>query len=44
MRLEALEDFKLVKAPFEGIVTARNTDIGGMVTQVPATRFSSWPG
>jgi len=31
LRLEALEDFKLVKAPFEGIVTARNTDIGGMV-------------
>jgi RND family efflux transporter MFP subunit len=30
-RLEALEDFKIVKAPFEGIVTARNTDIGGMV-------------
>ena len=31
LRLEALEGFKLVKAPFEGIVTARNTDIGGMV-------------
>jgi RND family efflux transporter MFP subunit len=30
-RLEALEDFKIVKAPFEGIVTVRNTDIGGMV-------------
>src|ERR1700693_883906 len=30
-RLDALEDFKIVKAPFEGIVTARNTDIGGMV-------------
>jgi RND family efflux transporter MFP subunit len=30
-RLQALEDFKLVKAPFDGIVTARNTDIGGMV-------------
>jgi len=30
-RLQALEDFKLVKAPFEGIITARNTDIGGMV-------------
>ena len=31
MRLQALEDFKLLKAPFEGIVTARNTDIGAMV-------------
>jgi RND family efflux transporter MFP subunit len=30
-RLEALEDFKVLKAPFEGIVTSRNTDIGGMV-------------
>jgi RND family efflux transporter MFP subunit len=31
LRLQALEDFKLLKAPFDGIVTARNTDIGGMV-------------
>ena len=30
-RLEALEEFKILKAPFDGIVTARNTDIGGMV-------------
>jgi RND family efflux transporter MFP subunit len=30
-RLEALEDFKVLKAPFRGLVTARNTDIGGMV-------------
>jgi RND family efflux transporter MFP subunit len=29
--LEALENFKLVRAPFEGIVTARNTDIGALV-------------
>jgi hypothetical protein len=27
-RLEALEAFKIVRAPFDGIVTARNTDIG----------------
>jgi RND family efflux transporter MFP subunit len=27
-RLQALEDFKIVHAPFDGIVTARNTDIG----------------
>jgi RND family efflux transporter MFP subunit len=31
LRLQALEDFKLLKAPFAGIVTARNTDIGQMV-------------
>jgi RND family efflux transporter MFP subunit len=31
LRLQALEDFKLLKAPFAGIVTARNTDIGQIV-------------
>jgi RND family efflux transporter MFP subunit len=36
-RLQALEDFKLVRAPFEGIVTARNTDIGGMVNSGSGT-------
>jgi RND family efflux transporter MFP subunit len=30
-RLQALEEFKLLKVPFDGIVTARNTDIGQMV-------------
>jgi RND family efflux transporter MFP subunit len=30
-RLQALEDFKVLKAPFQGLVTARNTDIGAMV-------------
>ena len=30
-RLQALEEFKLLKMPFDGIVTARNTDIGQMV-------------
>jgi RND family efflux transporter MFP subunit len=29
--LQALEDFKIVKAPFDGIVSARNTDIGAMI-------------
>jgi len=29
--LEALENFKTVKAPFEGIVTERDTDIGAFV-------------
>lgn len=31
LSLQALEDFKIVKAPFNGIVTARNTDIGALV-------------
>lgn len=31
LSLQALEDFKTVKAPFEGIVTARNTDIGALI-------------
>jgi RND family efflux transporter MFP subunit len=31
LSLQALEDFKIVKAPFDGIVTARNTDIGALV-------------
>ena len=30
-RLEALEDFKTLHAPFDGIVTARNTDIGDYI-------------
>jgi RND family efflux transporter MFP subunit len=30
-RLQALEGFKIVSAPFDGIVTARNTDIGDYV-------------
>jgi RND family efflux transporter MFP subunit len=30
-QLEALEAFKIVRAPFNGIVTARNTDIGDYI-------------
>jgi RND family efflux transporter MFP subunit len=30
-RLEALEEFKIVRAPFDGTVTARNTDIGAFI-------------
>jgi RND family efflux transporter MFP subunit len=30
-RLEALEEFKIVRAPFDGIVTARDTDIGAFI-------------
>jgi membrane fusion protein, multidrug efflux system len=30
-QLEALEAFKIVRAPFDGIVTARNTDLGDYI-------------
>lgn len=30
-RLQAMEDFKRVTAPFDGIVTARETDIGALI-------------
>ena len=30
-RLQAQEDFKVIHAPFDGIVTARNTDIGAYI-------------
>jgi RND family efflux transporter MFP subunit len=31
-QLEAMESFKTVVAPFDGVVTARNTDIGALIT------------
>jgi len=31
-RLRALEQFKDITAPFDGVVTARNTDIGDLIT------------
>jgi RND family efflux transporter MFP subunit len=30
-KLQALENFKLLRAPFDGIVTSRNTDIGALI-------------
>src|SRR5438874_415508 len=30
-RLEQLQSFKRIEAPFEGVVTARNTDIGALI-------------
>ena len=30
-RLEALENFKRIVAPFDGVVTARNTDVGALI-------------
>jgi RND family efflux transporter MFP subunit len=38
-RLNALEAFKLVRAPFDGIVTARNTDIGAYVAAGSGTQL-----
>ena len=31
-RLRALEGFKRITAPFDGVVTARNTDVGALIT------------
>ncbi len=31
-RLRALEAFKRITAPFDGVVTARNTDVGALIT------------
>jgi len=31
-RLQALEQFRNITAPFDGVVTARNTDIGDLIT------------
>ena len=38
-RLQALEDFKIILAPFDGIVTARNTDIGAFVPAGSGTQL-----
>jgi RND family efflux transporter MFP subunit len=38
-RLEALEAFKILRAPFDGIVTARNTDIGAYISAGSGTQL-----
>jgi RND family efflux transporter MFP subunit len=38
-RLEALEGFKQVKAPFDGIITVRSTDIGAFVPSGSGTQL-----
>jgi RND family efflux transporter MFP subunit len=38
-RLQALEDFKTLRAPFDGIVTARNTDIGAYIPAGSGTQL-----
>jgi RND family efflux transporter MFP subunit len=38
-RLQALEDFKILRAPFDGIVTGRNTDIGAYIPAGSGTQL-----
>jgi RND family efflux transporter MFP subunit len=38
-RLQALEDFKILRAPFDGIVTARNTDLGDYIAAGSGTQL-----
>ena len=38
-QLEALEAFKIVRAPFAGIITARNTDIGDYIASGSGTQL-----
>jgi RND family efflux transporter MFP subunit len=38
-QLEALEAFKIIRAPFNGIVTARNTDIGDYIAAGSGTQL-----
>jgi RND family efflux transporter MFP subunit len=38
-RLQALEDFKTLRAPFDGMVTARNTDIGAYIPAGSGTQL-----
>jgi RND family efflux transporter MFP subunit len=38
-QLEALEEFKIVRAPFTGILTARNTDIGDYIASGSGTQL-----
>src|SRR6202008_4131609 len=37
--LQALEDFKILRAPFNGFVTARNTDIGAYIPAGSGTQL-----
>ena len=36
-RLKAMADFKRIVAPFEGVVTARNTDVGALINSGSST-------
>jgi RND family efflux transporter MFP subunit len=36
-QIEALQTFKTIKAPFDGIISARNTDIGALINSTSST-------
>jgi RND family efflux transporter MFP subunit len=38
-QLKALEDFKLLRAPFDGVVTSRNTDVGALINSGSANKL-----
>ena len=42
-RLQALEDFKRITAPFDGVVTARETDIGALINAGSGTGAATDP-
>src|SRR4029077_6148753 len=42
-RLQALEDYKRVTAPFDGIVTKRETDIGALINSGSGTGGGNGP-
>jgi RND family efflux transporter MFP subunit len=42
-RLKALEEFKRITAPFDGVVTARETDIGALINAGSGTGGGSGP-
>jgi RND family efflux transporter MFP subunit len=42
-RLRALEDFKRITAPFDGVVTARETDIGALINAGSGTGGGNGP-
>jgi RND family efflux transporter MFP subunit len=42
-RLKALEDFKKIAAPFDGVVTARETDVGSLINAGSGTGGGNGP-
>jgi RND family efflux transporter MFP subunit len=42
-RLQAMEDFKRITAPFDGVVTARETDIGALINAGSGTGGGNGP-
>ena len=42
-RLQALQGFKKIRAPFDGVVTARETDIGALINAGSGTGGGNGP-